>query len=102
MKKLRADNAISQKDYDDALSAYEAAQASVKVAQAGVNGAKINLEYTRVLAPISGITGKEAQSVGSLVSPAGNGLLTTMVQIDPLWVNFSMPSAQFYKMASGF
>ena len=102
MKKLRADNAISQKDYDDSLSAYEAAQAAVKVAKAGVNGAKINLKYTRVLAPISGITGKEAQSVGSLVSPAGNGLLTTMVQIDPLWVNFSMPSAQFYKMASGF
>lgn len=102
MKKLRADNAVSQKDYDDSLSAYEAAQASVKVAQAGVNEAKINLEYTRVLAPISGITGKEAQSVGSLVSPTGNGLLTTMVQIDPLWANFSMPSAQFYKLASGY
>lgn len=102
MKKLRADNAISQKDYDDSLSAYEASQASVKVARAGVNDAKINLEYTRVLAPISGITGKEAQSVGSLVSPAGNGLLTTMVQINPLWVNFSMPSTQFYKLASGF
>ncbi len=102
MKKLRADNAVSQKDYDDSLSAYEAAQASVKVAQAGVNDAKINLQYTKVLAPISGITGKEAQSVGSLVSPAGNGLLTTMVQIQPLWVNFSMPSSQFYKMAQGY
>lgn len=102
MKKLRADNAVSQKDYDDSLSAYEAAQASVKVARAGVNDAKINLEYTKVLAPISGITGKEAQSVGSLVSPAGNGLLTTMVQINPLWVNFSMPSVQFYKLANGF
>lgn len=102
MKKLRADNAVSQKDYDDALSAYEAAQASVKVAQAGVSDAKINLQYTQVLAPISGITGKEAQSVGSLVSPTGNGLLTTMVQIQPLWVNFSMPSAQFYQLAAGY
>ena len=102
MKKLRADNAVSQKDYDDALSAYEAAKAAVQVAQAGVNDAKINLQYTQVLAPISGITGKEAQSVGSLVSPAGNGLLTTMVQIQPLWVNFSMPSAQFYKLAAGY
>lgn len=102
MKKLRADNAVSQKDYDDALSAYEAAQAAVQVAKAGVNDAKINLQYTKVLAPISGITGKEAQSVGSLISPAGNGLLTTMVQIQPLWVNFSMPSAQFYKLAAGY
>ncbi|MBR3603699.1 MAG: efflux RND transporter periplasmic adaptor subunit [Elusimicrobiaceae bacterium] len=102
MKVLRADNAISRKDFDDSLSAYEAAQAAVKVAKAGVNEAKINLEYTKVLAPISGITGKEAQSVGSLVSPAGNGLLTTMVQIHPLWANFSMPSSQFYKLASGY
>ena len=102
MKKLRADNAVSQKDYDDSLSAYEAAQAAVKVAEAGVSDAQINLEYTKVLAPISGITGKEAQSVGSLVSPAGNGLLTTMVQIQPLWVNFSMPSSQFYKLAAGY
>ncbi len=102
MKKLRADNAVSQKDYDDSLSAYEAAQAALKIAQAGVNNAKINLEYTKVLAPISGITGKEAQSVGSLISPSGNGLLTTMVQIQPLWVNFSMPSAQFYKLAEGY
>lgn len=102
MKKLRVDNAVSQKDYDDSLSAYEAAQAAVQVAQAGVNDAKINLQYTKVLAPISGITGKEAQSVGSLISPAGNGLLTTMVQIQPLWVNFSMPAAQFYKLAAGY
>ena len=103
MKKLREDNAVSQKDYDDSLSAYEAAQAAVKVAQAGVSNAKINLEYTKVLAPISGSTGKEAQSVGSLVSPAGEGgLLTTMVQIQPLWVNFSMPSSQFYQLAKGY
>ena len=103
MKRLREDNAVSQKDYDDSLSAYEAAQAAVKVAQAGVSDAKINLEYTKVLAPISGITGKEAQSVGSLVSPAGEGgLLTTMVQIQPLWVNFSMPSSQFYQLAKGY
>lgn len=103
MKKLRADNAVSQQDYDTALSAYESAQANVKVAQAGVNSAEINLGYTKVTAPISGIAGKEAQSVGSLIAPAGEtGLLTTMVQINPLYVNFSMPSRQFEKLASGF
>ena len=47
--------------------------------------------------------GKEAQSVGSLVSPTGeSGLLTTMVQANPLWVNFSMPSSQFAKLVSGY
>ena len=103
MKTLRADNAVSQKNYDDALSAYEAAQADVQVAEAEVRNAKINLGYTKVKAPISGITGREAQSVGSLISPSGDsGFLTTMVQIDPLWVNFSMPGRQFEKLASGY
>ena len=103
MKRLRADNAVSQQDYDNALSAYETAQANVKVAQAGVSDAEINLGYTKVTAPICGIAGKEAQSVGSLISPAGeSGLLTTMVQINPLYVNFSMPSRQFEKLSAGF
>lgn len=103
MKKLRADNAVSQQDYDNALSAYESAQANVQVTKAGVSDAEINLGYTKVTAPISGIASKEAQSVGSLISPAGEtGLLTTMVRINPLYVNFSMPSRQFEKLASGF
>lgn len=103
MKSLRADNAISQQDYDNALSAYESAQANVQMAQAGVSDAEINLGYTKVTAPISGIAGKETQSVGSLISATGDsGLLTTMVQINPLYVNFSMPGSQFEKLASGY
>lgn len=103
VKKLRKENAVSQQDYDNALSAYETAQANVQVAQAGVNNAQINLDYTKVTAPINGIAGKEAQTVGSLISPAGeSGLLTTMIQIDPLYVNFSMPGSQFEKLAQGY
>lgn len=103
MKSLRADNAVSKQDYDNALSAYEAAKANVQMAQAGVNDAQINLGYTRVVAPISGIAGKEAQSVGSLIAPEGaSGLLTTMVQIHPLHVTFSMPGNQFHQLVSGF
>lgn len=103
VKRLRKENAVSQQDYDNALSAYETAQANVQVAQAGVNNAQINLDYTKVTAPINGIAGKEAQTVGSLIAPAGeSGLLTTMVQIDPLYVNFSMPGSQFEKLAQGY
>lgn len=103
MKSLRADNAVSQQDYDNALSAYESAKANVQMAQAGVSDAEINLGYTKVTAPISGIAGKETQSVGSLISAASeSGLLTTMVQINPLYVNFSMPGSQFEKLASGY
>ena len=103
MKNLRTDNAVSKQDYDNALSAYEAAKANVQVAQAGVNDAQINLGYTQVVAPISGIAGKEAQSVGSLIAPEGaSGLLTSMVQIHPLHVTFSMPGSQFHQLASAF
>ena len=103
MKTLRKENAVSQQDYDNALSAYETAKANVQVAQAGVNDAAINLGYTKVTAPISGIAGKETQTVGSLISAVGDsGLLTTMVQIDPLYVNFSMPGSQFEKLVQGY
>ena len=103
MKTLRTSNAISQQDYDNALSAYETAQANVKVAQAAVEGAKINLGYTKVTAPISGIVGQAVPSVGSLISPAGeSGYLTNMVQINPLYVKFSMPGSQFNQLSKGF
>ena len=103
MKTLRASNAVSQQDYDNALSAYETAQANVKVAQAAVEGAKINLGYTKVTAPISGIVGQAVPSVGSLISPTGeSGYLTNMVQIDPLYVKFAMPSSQFNQLSQGF
>ncbi|MBR4681902.1 MAG: efflux RND transporter periplasmic adaptor subunit [Elusimicrobiaceae bacterium] len=103
MKTLRAENAVSQQDYDNALSSYETAKANVQMAQAGVQDARINLGYTKVLAPISGIAGEEVQTVGSLVADQGDsGLLTTMVQIDPLYINFSMPGSQFEKLAQGY
>ena len=103
MKTLRASNAVSQQDYDNALSAYETAQANVKVAQAAVEGAQINLGYTKVTAPISGIVGQAVPSVGSLISPAGeSGYLTNMVQINPLYVKFSMPGSQFDQLSQGF
>ncbi len=103
MKLLRAENAVSQQDYDNALSAYETAKADVQVAQAGVNDAQINLGYTKVLAPISGIAGKESQTVGSLITAQGDsGLLTTMVQIDPLHLNFAMPGSQFEQLSQGY
>ena len=95
MAELIKDNAVSQKDYDDSLSAYEQAQANYKAARAVVDEAQINFNYTKVRAPISGIARKENRSVGSLISVmGGDSLLTTMVQINPLHVNFSIPSIQ--------
>ncbi|MDR1982265.1 MAG: efflux RND transporter periplasmic adaptor subunit [Holosporaceae bacterium] len=94
MKKLFKDGAVSQKEHDDSLSAYERADANLKVAEGSLHEAEINLGYTEVKAPISGMVRKEAQSIGNLISPAGeSSLLTSMVQICPLHANFSISGA---------
>ncbi len=103
IKNLLPYNAVSRQDYDNAMTTYESAKANVLAARAQVNNAQVNLDYTKVLAPISGITGEGAQSAGSLIAASGeSGLLTTMVQINPLYINFSMPTEQFTRLASGF
>jgi len=95
---LASTNAISQKEYDDAKSAQETSEASLKQAQAAVNEARLNLGYTRVAAPISGVTGVAHKANGSLVTPT-DSLLTTLVQTDPIYVNFSVPESDFLKLA---
>lgn len=98
MKKLRQADVISQKDIDDAQTEFEAATADVRTAQAKVREAGINLGYTKVEAPITGITSKETRSEGSLVgNTADSSLLTTINRIDPVYVNFSIPGAQAMK-----
>lgn len=87
---LFKENAVSRKDYDDARSAFDSAAASVDAARAKVREAELNLGYTLVTAPISGIAGKETRSEGSLVTTSGDAsLLTTIAQLDPLYVYFS-------------
>ncbi|WP_372876925.1 efflux RND transporter periplasmic adaptor subunit [Spongiibacter marinus] len=83
-------NAISQRDRDDAESGLEQARAAVQLAEAEVRAAQINVDYCKVRAPISGMTSRERVSEGSLVGP-NNSLLTTITQLDPLWVNISLP-----------
>lgn len=78
----------SAKSRDEALANMSSLEASVQLAQAEVDTAKLNLDYTTVTAPISGITSMEAQSEGSLISTTG--LLTKIVQVDPIYVIFSL------------
>jgi membrane fusion protein, multidrug efflux system len=88
---LAKQNAVSQRQADDAISAVEAADAAVQAAQATVREAEINLSYTKVTAPISGIAGRAAQSEGSLVTAGSeSSLLTTVAQTDPIWVRFAV------------
>jgi membrane fusion protein (multidrug efflux system) len=99
---LVADKAVSQKEYDDALSAKELGAASVQQAEAKVREARLNLSYTRVSAPVAGISGRAQRSVGSLVTTdAAGSLLTTIDQLNPIWVRFSLAESDLATLPGG-
>jgi membrane fusion protein, multidrug efflux system len=85
--------AISQKEYDDAVSADEVANAAVNAARTRVTEAKLNLGYTRVESPAAGISSRALKSEGSLVS-GPDVLLTTVSQVDPIYVNFGVSEGE--------
>jgi membrane fusion protein (multidrug efflux system) len=87
---LFAKGAGSEKARDDAVAAKELAAASVAAAEAQVQTAQLNLDYTKVRAPLSGITSLEQVPEGSLIGTSGDsGLLTSITQLDPVYVNFA-------------
>ena len=81
---------ISKSDYDNALATERSSAASIQAARAAVDAAQINLGYATVRAPIDGRAGKQQVTEGALVGQGTATLLTTVDQIDPLYVNFSM------------
>jgi membrane fusion protein (multidrug efflux system) len=94
LKPVREAKAISQKEFDDSVSAEQVADAEVKSARARVSEARLNLSYTQVESPISGIAGRAAVSEGALVS-GPNVLLTTITQTDPMYVIFGIPDREY-------
>ena len=93
LKPLYAEKAVSQKDYDDAVSAQAIGEADRQAARARLVEARLNLAYTKVEAPASGISGRSLRQEGSLVS-GPDVLLTTITQIQPIWVNFGIPDRE--------
>jgi membrane fusion protein (multidrug efflux system) len=84
-KPLAAANAVSKQDYDNALAADQQAQAALETA-------RINLRYTRVLAPISGRIGRSAVTEGALVTANQPTALATVQQLDHVYVDVTQPS----------
>jgi membrane fusion protein, multidrug efflux system len=102
LKDLVQERAISQKEFDDAVSAQKLSAASLQAAEANVRQADLNLSYTRVDAPVSGVTGRIARSEGSLVTAGqDSSLLTTLIQVQPVWVRFSLSESDLAKVAGG-
>jgi membrane fusion protein (multidrug efflux system) len=89
LKPLAADKVISQKALDDAQSSYELAEADMKAATAAVREARLQLDYTRVTAPIAGVAGL-AEKVEGAVVKAAEDRLTTLTVTDPMDVYFSI------------
>lgn len=97
LKGLLATQSISQREYDNAVSDNSVAIASLQQGQALVREAELNLSFTTVTAPNSGIAGRFELSEGALVE-ANNSLLTTLVQISPIWVRFSLSEAELAQL----
>jgi membrane fusion protein (multidrug efflux system) len=98
-------NAVSKQDYDDAVAADQQAQASVAQNRASLESARINLDYTRVKAPISGRIGRSAVTPGSLAVSGQTTALATIQALDPIYVDVNESADEVLRlkgeMASG-
>lgn len=79
----------TQANYDKALAQRDSAQADLQSAQANQQQAEINLGYTDVAAPFDGVVSARQVSIGQLVGASSPTVLATIVQLDPIWVNFT-------------
>ncbi len=93
IRELQAKGFASESELDNAISSYEQSRANIQAAEAEVQSRQIDLDYTTVKAPISGITSKETRSEGSLMvaGDPNSSLLTQITQLDPVYVNFAYP-----------
>jgi membrane fusion protein (multidrug efflux system) len=94
MKKLIAVNGVSRKEYDDAVSNHDLARAALRQAQ-------LNLSWTTVTAPVSGVSGRADKSVGNLISVGSDSLLTVVYQNNPMWVRFSLSESEITRLPGG-
>ena len=102
---LVAEEAISKQEYDAAVARLRTAEADVAQTKAQLEAAGLSLGYARVTAPISGRAGRAQVTEGALVSASAGTLLTTVEQLNPIYVNFSQSSADLLairrEMAAG-
>jgi membrane fusion protein (multidrug efflux system) len=101
-KVLLAEKVVSQQDYDDKEAALRQAEADVEYCKAAVETARINLDYTRVTAPISGRIGKSNVTDGALVTAYQPLALATIQQLDPIYVDVPRSTAELLRLRRRF
>jgi membrane fusion protein (multidrug efflux system) len=94
---LAKEGAISQQELDNAIQAHQANKASIEAARATVERARLNLEWTKVIAPIDGIAGISVAQIGDLVTPST--VLTTVSQVDPIKVYYPISEQEYLHFA---
>lgn len=97
LEKLLEMQSISAREADNANSDYALAKASLAQYEAKVREAELNLSYTKVTSPITGVAGRFVYSEGALVE-ANNSLLTTVSKNSPIWVRFSLSDSELEKL----
>lgn len=103
IRELQKKGFASESELDNAISNFEQSKANIQAAEAEVLSKQIDLDYTTVKAPISGITSKETVSEGSLMV-AGDpnaSLLSNITQLDPIYVNFAAPDSDVASVRNG-
>ncbi len=97
VRPLYEQNAASRLDVDNAVAAYETAQAEVAMSKADLAQARLELSYTTVRSPISGRISERNVDLGTLVGPGAKSLLATIVKSDTVLIDFSMTSLDYLK-----
>ena len=100
VKPLAEQNAVAQKELDDAIGTYRSAAASVEAAKAKVLQAELDLGYTEIFTPVTGVSSFARKREGSYIGIGGDALLTYVAQIQPMWVEFSISENQIFKKRS--
>jgi membrane fusion protein (multidrug efflux system) len=102
VKPLAAQNALSQSDLDKAQGEFDSAKAAVYSAQAKVTEAELNLGYTTIRSPVTGLASRSLQRQGAFINAQSDSAnLTYVAAIDPIWVNFSVSQNQAAKWRDG-
>ena len=99
---LVKEKAVSRQTYDQALTEVKVASANIMVAEAAIKQAEINVQYAKVLAPISGVIGKSNVSEGALVAPGSTANMAKIQQLDPLYVNITQSAANLMRIKKEF
>jgi RND family efflux transporter MFP subunit len=98
-KELFQNKVISDQEYTNKTQDYQTKAAAVTAAQAGMEQAQLNLDYTKIISPLDGIAGQAQAQIGDLVGTGSNTVLTTVSQVDPMRCYFPISEQTYWEYA---